>query len=222
MSEQLETSYSAVLEQNQISAPEEIDASDSFDLDLFFEKEEVSNPELKTQIDSSSTIEVKEQDLLITLRDESNKSIATLSKKVTAESFALGASFTSGIFSTLTSMVGSCGVFCAHGIGALAQAGGNGLGLAAPNLGGISSPGFSVDNKGNFRLDGNIDSLSKATGISKKNLLSGKFSAEDIFASFISAFGESLPAIFGFNLVTNIIDGIFDNFVSNTEASAVA
>lgn len=177
--------------------------SEEFDLDSFFN--------VQSEKEDSKKVET-EPDLLTTLKAASHESIVTLSSKITADTFAAGASMTSSIFSTLGSLVGSCGVFCAHGVGALAQAGGN-LGSVA---GGMNMPGFSVDEHGHFKLDGNIDSLSKATGLSKGALLSGKLSAEDILSALFSAFGHGIHCLFGFGL----IDCIFDGLLPGTKAKA--
>ncbi len=197
---------------------EKIESSDFFDLNAFFDSNDSTESSGVTAgQDNLDEDEKNEADLLLTLLDESNESIATLTTKITAETFATGASLTSGVFSALGSIVGSCGIFCAHGLGSIAQVGSSGLGVA-PGVGGLNMPGFSVDGNGNFHLDGNIDSLSRATGISKNDLLSGKFSAEDILTAFFSVFGEGISYIFGFGLIGGIIDAIFDNFPTTAAA----
>ncbi|MFZ1721477.1 MAG: hypothetical protein WAU07_03155 [Microgenomates group bacterium] len=150
-------------------------------------------------------------DFVVTLQNDAEESIASLTSRVTAQTFEAGASLTAGVFSALGAIAGSCGAFCLHGIGGLAQAGGSGLG-AGSGFGGFGGAGFSVDGDGNFNLSGSVDSLSAATGFSKSDLLSGKVSAEDILASFFSAFGDGMGLLFGFGFVGSLMDTLFDNF----------
>ena len=189
--------------------------SEEFDLGAFFSDSDESNDsriEQDNEVPSNEAVLTPMPDLLVSLRDDANESIATFTIKVKAETFAAGASLTSSVFSTLGSLVGSCGVFCAHSFNALGQAG-SALSGASGLAGGLNMPSFSVDDNGHFHLDGNIDSLSRATGISKGDLLTGKFSAENILTSFFSGFGEGICMIFGFGLVGTFIDCLFDCFL---------
>jgi len=68
--------------------------------------------------------------------------------------------------------------------------------------------GFSVDNQGNYHLTGGIDSLSRATGLSKSSLLAGKYSAQDVLLNFFSCFGESVFCVCGLGLIDCILDGL--------------
>lgn len=188
----------------------EIIESQEFDLSVFFEEDtEGKHENNKENAEDIPGIEQQPlPDLLITLKNVSNESITTITSKVTAETFKAGVSMTSTVFSALSSLVGSCGVFCAHSLGSLGQAGSN---LAVnPGFSGIQMPNFGIDSKGNFHLKGNVDSLSKVTGISKSDLLSGKLSAENIFSTYFSIFGEGLGLTFGFGLVDKFIGCIFD------------
>lgn len=196
-------------EKNDTCELDEVIDSEEFDLSAFFGFQD----EIMNDLDVAESVLPDEKqlplpDLLVTLRDDSNESITTLTTKITAESFATGASLTSGVFSALGSLVGSCGVFCAHSLGTLASAG---SGLS----GGLSVPGFSLDNQGNFHLDGSVDALSHATGISQEDLRADKFSAEDILTRFFSIFGEGMSLIFGFGCVGKLIDCFFESFISN-------
>lgn len=76
-------------------------------------------------------------------------------------------------------------------------------------------PGFSVYSKGNFHLNGNLDQLSRATEISKGDLLSGKYSAEDIFTKLFSKFGHGIWMMFGFGIIDNLAGCIFDAVIPN-------
>ena len=195
----------------------EVIDSDEFDLSAFFDSEDEAQ---ETTDDESDVVSATEQaqpetpDLLVTLRGDANESIATLTTRITAESFAVGASLTSSVFSALGSLVGSCGLLCAHSLGALGQAG-SGLFGASGLVGGLDMPNFSVDRYGNFHLDGTVNQLSKATGISSGDLLSGKFSAEDILGSFFAVFGESAGLLFGFGLFEILMGCMFDCFLAN-------
>jgi hypothetical protein len=150
---------------------------------------------------------------------------------VTASSFAAGASLTSSVFTALNSLVGSCGIFCVHSLGSLSKmpsllsggagVGGLGGGLASSG-GGFKMPNFRTDKHGNFHLDGNIDMLSRATGISKKDLMSGRFSAEDILVAFFSVFGDGIGAVFGLGIIESLVGGMFDSFLSNQSESSLA
>lgn len=187
---------------------EELTFSDDFDVDAFF-----SNSELNEDSGTQDVLddEFADAEFLLTLRNDADEAITTISSNVTAENFAKGAVLATSVFSVLGSIIGSCGVFCAHGLGAVAQAGSSGLTMAGST--GLGMPGFNIDEHGNFHLDGNINSLSQATGISKSDLLSGKFSPEDILVTFFSAFGESMAMMFGVGLVEGIIDTVFDGLM---------
>jgi hypothetical protein len=197
-------SYRSLKLQDAVTS--EVLNSDGFDLSTFFG--------LESEEETSHAVDQPLPDLLLTLRNDSNESIATITAKVTAEKFAAGASLTSSIFSALGSIVGSCGVFCVHSLGAVAQAGSSLSG--ATGIGGLNMPGFSVDRHGNFHLDGNIDSLSRATGISKSDLLSGRFSAEDVLTRFFTVFGGNIGLVFGFGLAEMLIGCMFDCILPTT------
>lgn len=168
----------------------EIVDSNFFDLEAFFDEKDV--PE-------------SEADLLVTLRDDANNSIATLTSRVTAETFALGASLTSGVFSALGSLVGSCSGFCVHTLGSLANISNFSLGSS---FNGLSIPGFAID--------GNVAALSQITGISPEELLAGKFSAEDILLALFSNFGSGISLIFGVGFFEMICGNLFDAFLPNS------
>lgn len=182
------------------SAHQESVDSSEFDLDAFFAEDADDQPE---------TTEVV-PNLLLTLHNDSDEAIATLTKKITAETFTKGVALTTSVFSALGSVVGSCGLFCAHGLGSIVQGGASGL--SGGGLGGNLASGLSVDSQGNYHLSGNLDTLSKNTGISKHNLLSGNYSAEDILTAFFSSFGGGVSMMFGFGIVDGIIGGLFDMF----------
>lgn len=211
---------------------ENLETTADFDLDWFFgiEAEEEGKEEAnrapgeivdlrKPEAESSSNEPLPTSDLLITLRGDADESIATLNSRVTAETFATGASLAANVFSTLGSIVGSCGVFCAHSLNSMAQAG-NSLGQLS-GLTGLSNslPGFNLDANGNWSLQGSLDSLSRATGLAKKDLLAGKFSVEDILMAFFSTFGEGASMMFGFGLVGGFIDMLFDGFLPQSQAA---
>lgn len=201
-----------------LDEPTEVENDEEFDLFAFFgENKPTDKAEEETgEVYQSKQTRAQTPDLLVSLRDDANESIATLTTKVTADTFAAGASLTSSVFSALGSLVGSCGVFCAHSIGALGQAGSSLSGVSG--LSGMRMPGFSVDEHGHFHLDGNIDSLSKATGFSKSDWIAGKYSAQDILTAFFSAFGEGIYCLFGFGLIDCLLDGLLPGISSKTAA----
>lgn len=211
------------LEYKSPEADEEIESSDFFDLDSFFDEEIDEEKTLTTNIlnkdEQPNILEAKTptSDLLMSLQEDSNESITTLNSRVSAETFAAGASLASGVFSALQSIVGSCGVVCAHSLTSLAKIG-NPLGVT-PGLGNLNMPGFNINSNGFFNLSGDIDSLSNATGFSKKDLLSGKYSAEEILMAFFSSFGESISMMFGFGLVGGIVNGLFDAFLPTPQVA---
>ena len=113
----------------------------------------------------------------------------------------IGLSSIGGALNSLMSVVGACGPLCFHTLSAVASASSSGISLASPGTGGFNSTGFNVDRNGNFKLSGNIHSLSSATGLSKEALLSGKYSAQDILTTFLSVFGEGMYHICCFGLI---------------------
>lgn len=185
---------------------ETIIESKEFDLSSFFGTEE-AREELESVVSPQSN-------LFVTLKNDANESITTITTKVTAESFAAGASFTSNVLSALGALAGSCGVVCSHSLSALGKAG-SGLSGVSGLASGTSS-GFSMDNHGDFHLDGNLSALSKATGISKNDLVSGRFSSADILSRFLSVFGEDISLIFGFGMVKMFADCFFSSFLPGT------
>ncbi len=125
---------------------------------------------------------------------------------------AAGLGSVGSVFSSLSAIIGACGPICAHTLGALGNAGSSIGSVGA----GINMPGFSVDKNGNFSLSGNVDSLANNLDISKSDLLSGKYSAQDILYRLFSTFGESISLIFGFGLFEMLIDCMFDCFLPNS------
>lgn len=207
---------------------EVIDA-ESFDMFSFFDnnqddelndnsaeiKEEINGIEATTGESARS-----QSDLLISLRDESEKVVANYTTKVTAESFNTSSSFVFGAASLFSSLIGTCGPVCFHSLGAVAKAGSS-VGSAANFSGasGLSMPNFSVDANGNFKLDGDINSLSQLTGYSKRDLLSGKIPSENIIAALFDSFGEGISMAFGFGFIHSFIDLVFDSFGQNSQAA---
>lgn len=183
-----------------------IDTTPSFNLDSFFD--DVDEEEEPNRNENAKP------NLLLTLRDDSNESISTISSKITAETFAVGATLTSGVFSALSSIVGSCGIFCSHTLGSLAQSSSIGL-SGSLGLGGLDMPNFNIDSYGNFKIDDSIDSLSNATGVSKKDLMAGRYSTDDILSIFFNSFGQGISMIFCFGIIDELFNSIFDVFLSN-------
>jgi hypothetical protein len=220
MSSERISSFSPTIEEPEPANKSEVIAAADFDLSSFFETPETDVVEARSEAEPLSENQQAatqpEIDLLVTLRNDAAESIGTITSKVTAQTFAVGADFTANIFSLLSSMAGSCGIFCGHALSTISSAGTGMQGLAS--MGGVSSPTFNIDRAGNFHLDGNIDTISRATGIPKADLLSGKYSPEDIFAVFLSAFGTGINNLFGFGLVEVIITCMFD-CVSNRTAT---
>jgi hypothetical protein len=102
---------------------------------------------------------------------------------------------TGSILSSLSSLLTACGPFCTHALGGLTQATGtlNSAGALSgvPGAGGKIA-GLNVDANGNYSFSGSLSDLSQATGISSSELLSGKFSAHDMFNLIVHAMGDGL------------------------------
>lgn len=212
---------------------------DGIDESFFFdenqeEQEEVSQPEVQAEgtekKKESKPLEPDKQSTLFsewlqsTMPDEAvaetelpkvfqqaekkGKKVADQLKGVSAA----GLGSVGSVFSSLSSIIGACGPICAHTLGALGNAGSS-LGSAGVGFSGLNMPGFSVDKNGNFSLSGNVDSLANSLGISQADLLSGKYSSQDILYRLFSTFGEGIGLIFGFGLVEMLIDCLFDSFL---------
>lgn len=189
-----------------ISRPSEHEEQKGFDLSEDFDQAAFFGKPLNEQ---EQAREEEQKDFILSLQDESEKTVATFSAKVTADTFAAGASLTTGLLSGLGSFISACGAFCLHGLGGTTSGLGGlgfGLGSAAGHAHGLG--GLNVDSHGNFRLSGSLDSLSRSTGLSRHDLLSGKYSAEGIVAALMDCFGKGVGAIFGFSLVETLIDGL--------------
>ncbi len=119
----------------------------------------------------------------------------------------IGLNTIGGALGSLMSIVGACGPLCFHTLRAVANAG-SGFSMSTPGLGGVSMPGFNVDGNGNFTLSGNIDSLTKATGLSKDELIAGTYSVQEILTTFLSIFGEGMYQICGFGLIECLINSL--------------
>ena len=191
---------------------EELISADDFDLGSFFAKPVEHTLLQANNVEPAEIAETATADLFVTLKDTAQESIVNLTKRVTADTFTTGAALTSQVFSSLGSFVGSCGLFCAHGLGAVAQAGSGMSGLSG--LGGLGNPGFSVDTNGNFHLEGDVNTLAKATGISRRDLVSGKFSAAEILSAIFTSFGEGVSMLFGFGMVEGLIDSMFGSIMT--------
>lgn len=120
----------------------------------------------------------------------------------------------------MSSLVGSCGVFCAHSLSALTQVGN--LSSVSGLAGGLNSPSFRVDGNGNFHLDSNMNVLSKVTGIRNGNLLSGNFSTDRLLMNFSTMFGEGVHLFCGFGLIEVLFGALFNStHITGSDSSEI-
>ena len=205
-----------------------LDSADDFDLDNFFDEDidEEIEDSVETELVKEQkagkeiTENKKDNTLLLSLRDESDEIITTYTTKISADAFNKSSAFVSSAASLFGSLIGSCGPICFHSPSSLANASpGISAATSMGGLGNIEMPGFNIDKNGNFQLDGNIHSLSKLTGFSQKDLLSGNISADDIFASLFASFGEGISIAFGFGYIHSFIDMLFSSFGQTANAA---
>ncbi len=200
-------------------ASEEMEYS-NFSIEFYIDPRDLVVHEQESEhdlpLDAHGFVDLEQLNLAQNIQDF----IVRVDSRVTSGAFesALGAAAyaMSGLGSLLSSLCVACG---AHGLSAVSAASQVGTGLgSASGIGGLGGFGFNTDGFGNFSLSGNLDALSGRTGISKADLLSGKFSADDIMVAFLSAFGEGMSLIFGFRLITGLIDAMFNSFLPDSSA----
>lgn len=153
-------------------------------------------------------------EVVATLRQKSLEVVETFLHTVTADTFERSSMFLTGALSLLGNLIGSCGPLCAHTLSAVAQTT-NGL-SGLPGLGGVSIPGLSLNGNGSFRLEEDLNNFSAATGISQTDILSGKYSAEQLLAAFFSSVGDGVAHLFGFGIINTFADLIFESFMPQT------
>ncbi len=181
-------------------ATREVPPSEEFDLFSFFSTAGLQDDEQK----NSESLEGIDP-LLVQLQEDAAESVQSFSSRVNATTFAAGLQLTSGVFSALGSIIGSCGVFCAHGLGAFSPAGGASF-SGGTSFGGWGAPGVSVDSAGNMKVEGSVDSIARATGFSPEGLAYGNYTAEDILAAFFQNFGFGISCAFGLNIFSSVLD----------------
>lgn len=92
-------------------------------------------------------------------------------------------------FSLLGILAQSCGAFCMHGAQMLS---------AVPSVGGVGLPSLSSMGGGELRVDGHIDAMSSATGLSRSRLLTNDFSMEEALRSVYDTWQGLLKVNLGF------------------------
>ncbi len=142
--------------------------------------------------------------LLEQLQNMAQQTEETFSERVTVESFNKGVQMVGGLVSLFGQLAASCGPLCLHalsGASSLASAGGaGGISSGFAGLGSVSS-GLSFDGAGNVSFSGSVDDLSWQTGVSKSDILSGKFSSDDLLARLVEGFGNGAAHLLGFGLI---------------------
>jgi len=179
---------------------------DTFDFDAFFDEEEAGSDDV-LETSNPDLINLKE-----TLAAESEQIVSTFTTKVSRDTFEKSSQYVSGVASVFSGLIGSCGPLCMHGLAGAMQAPVSGLSASGV-------PGLSFDGNGGFSLSGDVDSLSRATGFSRGDLLSGKYSAEQVLAALFDSFGEGFGMLFGFGLINSLADMFFDSFMPSTAAA---
>lgn len=180
----------------------ELNQADAFDLDSFFQADEEAKDSSaqaeSAQVDTTSSVPSQEgtvvapsepQTVLFTLRDDAQKVIASFSATVNESRYETGAKMTSEAFSLLGILAQSCGAFCLHGAQMLS---------AVPSAGGVGLPSVSSMAGGKLHVDGHIDSVSSATGLSRSRLLTNNFSMEQAMGSMYEMWQGLLKVNLGF------------------------
>lgn len=180
----------------------ELNQADAFDLDAFFQvNEEAKNSTSHTesaQVGTTFSVSSPEgterapsepQTVLFTLRDDAEQVIASFSATVTASRYEAGAKMTSEAFSLLGILAQSCGAFCMHGAHMLSS---------VSSAGGVGLPSVSSMAGGKLHVDGHIDSVSSATGLSRSRLLTNNFSLEEAMGSMYEMWQGLLKVNLGF------------------------
>lgn len=186
---------------------EEEEADEEFSLEDFFAETEQS------EAIGDNTNKVETGGFLTSLIEETEKNRQSIIPKLNFGDIAKGLSFTGSFFNMLGNFGGTCGVVCAHTLAGAGSAIGNVgssmplAGLGPMSLGSNNPFGFNVDANGNYSLSGNIDELSKKTGLSKSDLLSGKYTADDIFLSFVHSITNGFCQVFCFGIVNTLVEG---------------
>jgi len=108
---------------------------------------------------------------------------------------------------SLMSIIGNiCGPLCAHTLSAV---GNLQLDSMYGGLGGHSASGLNASGLSPMAIK-NLDSLSELSGISRSDLIAGKYSADDLWGIFCEVFGETFFPIKSFLvvLVTSLIPSL--------------
>lgn len=179
---------------------EEVFLNGSFDLASFFAFEDVSEPEIEVSVPAIN--------LITELQQNSAEAVASISTRITEETFFTGAQLASGVFSALGSFIGACGPLYVHGLGSLSSvaSSSNALGSSFPVL---SASGLDIGSDGSFSLQGNVEDLAQATGFNTADILSGKYSALDIIQILLSAFfSEGVCFAFGLGLFDALLGAV--------------
>lgn len=204
-------------------------ASDAiFDLAAFFEDELVANEQTLLAVTETSTqgsvsdapntsIEAthKKTALLLELQTKAKTTVAHLGATLNQQSFARGSSLTSNTLSLLQSLAGNCGAFCAHTLAPLSNTSASLASTANLNATALSMPGWESSGIGNAKLESSLAHLEKVTGLTAGDLLSGKYRLNDIVGLIIGSLGEGVAALFGFELIGSLVDGLFDGLTSS-------
>ncbi len=177
---------------------DEIILEGEFDLEAFFSEgsEEAASGHVSSNF-------------LLELEKDAQESVQTVTEKVTVDTFQAGVELSSGVFSALGSFLGACGPLCLHGVGSLSPSLATSSNILPNTFSNFSVPGLDIQEDGSFRLEGNVQDLAQATGLSREDILSGKYSSLDILSLLFTAFcSEGLSMVFGFGLVDAVLDSI--------------
>lgn len=144
--------------------------------------------------------------LNLQLQEAARKTVDTLSA-VTADTYQQGAALAGQVFGGLASVIGSCGVFCVHGLGSVGNT------LASNSIGaGLSGAGsaVSITHSGNqITLSGDRADIAARAGITLNEL--GNYSAEDIISRILETmqcFGECVHSM-SFGIIDSLADSFF-------------
>ncbi|MEX0896002.1 MAG: hypothetical protein WDZ94_03615 [Patescibacteria group bacterium] len=148
------------------------------------------------------------------LQESATETVQNLSG-ITQETFEQGAVLTSQVFSGLASVIGSCGVFCMHGLGSMGGSmAGNGMGL-----GGMTGAGANINfshSGDQLTLSGSRSAIANRAGIPLNEL--GNYTAEDIISRILETmqcFGECVNSM-SFGIIDTLADSFFGLLPNNT------
>jgi hypothetical protein len=184
----------------------------AFDIDAYFDGLNAQSTPVFTRYETN---------LIAQLTGTAAQTIQDMPQKVTAERYKRGTQMAGSLMAAAGSLFGAAcgGAACllhGHGIAGMSSAVGQSMGSGiGAGMGGF---GFTTGSDGSFRLEGDVHSLSRATGIRASDLASGKYSADDILSRLFAVMGEGFLSMFGLGLVGGFIDMLFNSFAYQPDA----